>query len=90
MKKTSFKKTMACGLSFALIITGMGMTGSASADAAKKATLKLNKSAITITPGKKIPLKLSKKTNVAKVGKITWTSKNIKIAKVNKKVLLLV
>lgn len=79
------KKLMAVMLSAALTVsglTGMNLQGM-TAQAAGKATLKLNKTSVRLTKGKKVTLKVRSKN--AKVKKVTWKSKNKAIASVTKK-----
>ncbi len=75
MKKTR-QKIWTTVLVTALLISGM--SSPRYADAAKK--VKLNKSKVTVTVKKKVKLKL---VNTKK--KVTWSTKNKKIAKVSKK-----
>ncbi len=75
------KRIIAKGLVFGLLLSqlfpGVGM----SAEAAKR-KVKLNKKSVTIRVGKRVKLKVKNKKKSAKV---TWKSKNKKIASVNKK-----
>ncbi len=80
-----FRKPVAACLALALIMS-QGGTGSINqfADAATKPVVKLNKSSVSITKGKKAVLKVVKK-NVASTKKVTWVSKDKKIATVSSK-----
>ncbi|MCD7824944.1 MAG: cellulase family glycosylhydrolase [Clostridiaceae bacterium] len=81
------KKWMAAVLSASMVLSGMsGMAlNSVTADAAaKKATLKLNKTSASIKKGKTTTLKVKTK-NVKKVKSLKWTTKNKKIATVTQK-----
>ncbi len=75
------KKIIAKSLVLGLVISQLLPMGETTVEAAKK-KVKLNKKSVTITQGKSVTLKVKNKKKKAKV---TWKSKNKKIAKVNKK-----
>lgn len=81
MRKNFFKKCLASTMALALVITG---TNSIPASAAKKASVSLKKTSVSITVGKNVKLSVVKK-NVKKVKTTTWTSKKKSIASVTKK-----
>lgn len=81
MRKKFFKKCLASTMALALVITG---TNSIPALAAKKASVSLKKTSVSVTVGKNVKLSVVKK-NVKKVKITTWTSKKKSIASVTKK-----
>lgn len=81
MRKKFFKKCLASTMALALVITG---TNSIPALAAKKASVSLKKTSVSVTVGKNVKLSVVKK-NVKKVKTTTWTSKKKSIASVTKK-----
>lgn len=77
------KKWMAGLLSLAMLVSGNGLTGM-TAQAAGKASVKLNKTSVSIAVKKSAKLKVVKK-NVKKVKSQKWSSGNKKIASVTQK-----
>ncbi len=86
MKLKQAKKWLAMGLSLAMVASSFSMMPGQSAAAAKKkkAGVKLSSKKVTINVGKTKKLKV-KKTKVKKIKSIKWSSKQKKIATVNKK-----
>ncbi len=82
IKKLS-RKVIAYSMAGAMIFTSVNLN-SIQSNAAKKATVKLNKSSVTLKAGSKLTLKVTKK-NVSKVKKITWKTSNKKIVTVSSK-----
>ena len=81
MWKRRSKKLVALATSLALVLGGMQGTET---QAAKKASVQLNKKKVTLVKGKKVTLKVKKK-NVKKIKSIKWASKNKAVASVSGK-----
>lgn len=86
--KRQGKSFIALGLALAMVVTGSGVSAAldyATASAAKKvkATVKLNKTKVSVAAGKTTTLKV-KKTKVKKVKSTKWSTKDKKIATVKK------
>lgn len=80
------KKLVACVIVSAMILAGVGAyleNGTLVSAASKKATVKLNKTSVTLSKGGKFTLKVVKK-NVKSLKTVSWTSKNKSIATVSK------
>lgn len=84
MIKKNAKRLLACGLSLALAASSLGSLPGQTAAAAKKATVKLSASKVSIKVGKTKKLKLQKK-NVKKLKSTKWSTNKKKVATVNKK-----
>lgn len=86
MKNKSAKRFLAVMLAFAMVLTGAAasMVSGQAASAAKKVTLKLSKSSITLNKGKSKTLKVTKK-NVKKVKSTKWSTSKKSVATVSKK-----
>jgi len=81
MKIKIGKRVIAFVMALALVLSG---TASIDAQAARKATVKLNRKTVSVVKGKKVTLKI-KKSNVKKVKSTKWSSGNKKVATVSKK-----
>lgn len=81
--KLRSRKIMAVVLSAAMVLTGVSGSG-ITADAAKKASVTLNKKSVKVDVGKKVTLKV-KKSGVKKVKSVKWTTSSKKVAKVSSK-----
>lgn len=82
MKK--MQKFIAIVLFIAMVSCSIGNSTWAGAARAKKVTIKLNKTSVTIKQGKKTTLKIKTK-NIKKLRSKKWSVKNKKIAQVTKK-----
>lgn len=84
MQKKRGKVVLAVLLAIGLFLSGMDSAVIHAAAASQKATVKLNKSQVSVEQGKTVTLKVVTK-NVKKVVAVKWSSKNKKIATVNSK-----
>lgn len=84
MKRRVKKALVSLTLVASLVLTGVSTNPSAqTAQAAKKATIKLNKTSVKVKHGKKVTLKVTAKN--AKVKKVTYSSSDKVVASVTKK-----
>ncbi len=84
MRGKSAREILAFLLAAGLMLSGMDGMGSQAMAAGKKATVKLNKTKISIKKGKKTTLKIVAK-NVKKIVSAKWSSKDKKVATVSGK-----
>lgn len=66
MKKRTFRKATSYVLSAAMVLSACAAPGMKAGAATKKATVKLNKTSVSVTVGDKVKLKIQKK-NVKKI-----------------------
>ena len=83
MKKRTFRKATSYVLSAAMVLSACAAPGMKAGAATKKATVKLNKTSVSVTVGDKVKLKIQKK-NVKKINKVKWSVKDKKIASVSR------
>ena len=61
MKKRTFRKATSYVLSAAMVLSACAAPGMKAEAATKKATVKLNKTSVSVTIGEKVKLKIQKK-----------------------------
>lgn len=82
MRKRTFKKATAYTLSAAMVLSVCAVPGAKAGAATKKATVKLNKTSVSVTVGGKVKLKVQK-SKVKKIKKVKWSVKDKKIASIS-------